>query len=386
MIIQGVDFDGAEFTLRWPRELFIYEAKQLLKRSDLPQFPERVAALCGEAFVDADIQRTLESDVRSSIWTEDWPQKTPSKPGDRARDFLEHLTNHPELLQGHVRRRYYAERLNRTDQPLQPGQSRPLATSFFNVIAEMSDAGYFPEILPKICVDDSSDWEPDPSDKISKSIGMRVSWPDDIRDDQLSMPTLYSVIEYFHDEAQRPRQRRFHNFDNCGIDHSDFSKRSGGVVYRWRVNELLEQHGVGLKLGSEAPELGHLIKRASLSLDNLASDVVQEAPENQQDEKGKIESAIRGYRRRGANIHDRRKAVASLADVLEYYRDEFKDVQFTKSDEGDLFQIFNKFTIRHGKKTEQGDYGDEYLDWVFWTTLAAIQLVHRLGIEPISPR
>lgn len=379
MIFQGVDFDQADFTLRWPRELFVYEAKQLLRRSDLPQFPQRVVTLCGEAFVDADIERILESEFRTFAWT-----RTIDQSLEGAKALLEELIAQPELLRRYTRRRYYAERLQDTEQSGQAGQAgqaRWLATSFYHLVGEMSESGYFPEILPKICVDDHDDWVPDPSDKISKNVGAPVAWPNDVRDNNISESVLYSVMEYFHDEAQRPRKRWVHTFGNCGSHHDDFSKRSGGVVYRWRVNELLEQHEVWLKLGNEGDEAGLLIKHAPFSLDYLTSDVTSAAPWNDKDEKGKIQSAIRAYRRRDATVHDRRKAVASLADILEHYREEFKQVRFTRGDEGDLFQIFNNFAIRHGKKTEKGDYGDEYLDWIFWTTLAAIQLVHQLGIE-----
>ena len=56
-----------------------------------------------------------------------------------------------------------------------------------------------------------------------------------------------------------------------------------------------------------------------------------------------------------------------------------KSGEFTKGDESDLFNIFNNFAIRHGKGVQKNDYGDEYLDWTFWTSLAAIQLVQGLN-------
>ncbi|WP_150460425.1 hypothetical protein [Nesterenkonia ebinurensis] len=376
MIISGADFDEADFTLRWPRELFLYEVKQLLRRSDVAEFSERVAALCGEAFIDADIEHILKNASTASAWG---ASRTSSD--DVPKMFLEQLITQPDLLKGYSRRVYYAERFDNAESTNRADLTATLATSFYHLISELAAAGYFPMILPKICVDDDTDWEPDPSDKISKSIKVPVTWPDDVRDNNLSKPVLYSVIEYFHDEAQRPRRNHYHNFGNCGTHHYDYSKRSGGVVYRWHVNELLQKHEVDLRLGNQGEEEGLLIRHASLSLDNLSRDVIAAVPKNDIDEKGKIESAIRLYRRWDSTIHDRRKAIASLADVLEHYRDEFKQIQFTRGDEGDLFQIFNKFTIRHGKKTDRNDYGDEYLDWIFWTTLAAIQLVHRLGIS-----
>lgn len=118
MIIHSIDFDEADFTLRWPKELFIYEAQQLLARSDRPEFPRRVAALCGEAFVDADIERTLENAGNTWAWT-----GSGSESHDSTMGFLEYLISHPELLRGYTRRVYYAERV-KASLPLE-GALRP---------------------------------------------------------------------------------------------------------------------------------------------------------------------------------------------------------------------------------------------------------------------
>lgn len=361
-----LDVNELELTLRWPRDMFVYEANQILKRSSHPAFTRRISALCGEAFGEADLEEHLE---------QTWPASSDLGSSLAATTFLTKLIEQADQFEEPTRRAYYAERHSKLESPR---QMDALGYGLHRVVSEMSKSGYFPGLFPVICVDDDDPLQPDPSEKISAHIGHLITWPDDVSRNKLNGPVLYSVIEYLHDEAQRPQRRYYHNFGSCGMHYEDFSKRAGGMVYRWRVNELLEQHRVGLKLSNEGDEKGLLIRHAPWSLDSLAVDIAEATAEREPTETEKIESAVRSYRRRDATIHDRRAAIASLASVLEPRRQQFKEFQFAKGDESDLFRIFNTFSIRHGAKQKE-DYGEEYLDWVFWTTLAAIQLVHRLG-------
>ncbi|NJM91012.1 MAG: hypothetical protein HC863_01715, partial [Myxococcales bacterium] len=47
-------------------------------------------------------------------------------------------------------------------------------------------------------------------------------------------------------------------------------------------------------------------------------------------------------------------------------------------DEGALFEIANKFDLRHRKADQRRDYPDEYLDWIFHWYLATIELTNQL--------
>lgn len=99
-----------------------------------------------------------------------------------------------------------------------------------------------------------------------------------------------------------------------------------------------------------------------------------------------VEAAINKFRRRGATPTDRRDAIRDLADVLEHYRPSVK-VHLLSKDEGALFEIANKFWIRHNKPDQYKDYDRElWWAWLFYIYLASIALVVRLverqkGIE-----
>jgi hypothetical protein len=57
--------------------------------------------------------------------------------------------------------------------------------------------------------------------------------------------------------------------------------------------------------------------------------------------------------------------------VLEERRQLIK-AELGTPDEGALFQIANKFAIRHQRASQQADYDPAFLDWIFWWYLATV--------------
>lgn len=93
--------------------------------------------------------------------------------------------------------------------------------------------------------------------------------------------------------------------------------------------------------------------------------------------QGKVGHAIALFRGRGASLEERRSAVRVLADVLEPRRQLLKD-RLTSKDEGALFEVANRFAIRHNDEAQQGSYDPVFLDWLFWWYLATVELTDRL--------
>ena len=356
-----VNMADLDYTLVWPRELFEWEARRvLLLKGNLSA---RIEALLAEAFADADIAAAL---TPKPSWLSN---VSPSDTDDRA--LLQALIAEGSPVRPYKRAQYWMERREGTSPKV---HRKLLSQAFLELIEDMQEHGYFPKVLPKGCVDAYGSWNENPGADISKAIRYEVSWPDDLKQESLSFPddVLYSIIEYFHDQSQRPRTRSMHGWNDCGYHYDDYNKASGGVVYRWRVNELLDSYDVGLRLGSRGEEVGKLIQHAALSLDELGDQAISI---DMSDRDKIVAEAIQLYRKRAATTTDRRAAIAQLANFLELRRSELKKVQFASGDESALFQIFNKFMIRHGDSAQRGDYGDEYLDWIFWTSVSAIQLI-----------
>ncbi|MBC9944182.1 hypothetical protein ICL81_06600 [Leucobacter sp. cx-328] len=356
-----IDVAELDYSLVWPRELFEWEARRILTSKG--NASAKIEALFGEAFADVDVAAVVAPAPRG------YGAAPPSDAEDRA--LLQSLISNESPVRPYKRAQYWLERQKDSEPRI---QRKRFSEAFLELIDEMQDLGYFPKALPRGCVDDRGSWGFDLSAEISKAIKCNIVWPDDLKQESLSFPddVLYSVIEYFHDQAQRPRTRSLHETFGCGYHYENFSKASGGVVYRWRVNELLDSYDVGLRLGNQGDETGKLIQHAALNLDELGDQAIAV---DAFDRDRTVADAIQLYRKRAATTTDRRAAIAQLANYLELRRSELKKVQFSSGDESALFQIFNKFMIRHGDSAQRGDYGDEYLDWIFWTSVSAIQLV-----------
>lgn len=360
-------FEEFDLSLKWPLELFVWEGKRVLALQPDAAFTAMVETLLDEAFFDGDIASTI---VRgdSSAWA-----RGSGGSALGAREILANLLAEPRRLRAYVEPQYWIERKGGVDDRF---GSRSFALEFHDLIDEMSETGYFPKVFPKGCVDAGFTHPDELSASISRAIHAEVVWPGDFIDSKISSDVLFSVIEFFHDNAQRPRWRTVHAYADCGYHYEGGNKESGGVVYRWRVNQLLGAHGVGLRLGSKGDEKGRLIRHSSLNLDELEESLAEEPADV---EEQKVATAIRLFRTRSSSVTERRAAIAVLAGYLERHREAFKAAELSRGDEGALFNIFNSFAIRHNKKADRQEYGEEYLDWIYWVTLAAIQLLKELN-------
>lgn len=78
----------------------------------------------------------------------------------------------------------------------------------------------------------------------------------------------------------------------------------------------------------------------------------------------RVRRAQERFARPGATVADHRDAVRDLADVLEMLRPRLGNAISAK-DEDALFEIINKFGIRHANRLQQDDYNALWLFWMF---------------------
>jgi hypothetical protein len=367
------------YALTWPRGLFEWEARRILA---LPvadsEWASKATHLLREAYHDEEVALAFRAQYPSSYSI--WDVRSDDDPDKAGRDWLTALLKDDLRLQPYRAPIYYAERNGAVDA-LAPGQNEAtFAQDFFELIDTMRETGYFPKVLPKDCVDEYLD-----RDEVRKTIRratkLEVSWPltgPDIRN--LPDAALYSLVEYFHDHAQRPRRSWYHDFSDCGLHYEDCNSTSGHSVYRWRVNSLLTSHKVPLRLGTSGEEQGRLIRVFNTPLDDLATQQIAQRVGDPEDE---VAHAVRKFRARDATVIDKRAAIALLYGELEPKRNAMKK-KVSSSDESDLFRIANQFTIRHRDKAQRSDFGEEFLDWTFWTYLATANLMDEIAARNVA--
>lgn len=363
------------YALSWPRALFVWEAHRILQTAQEHKLRLWTEHLLREAFEDEGIAEVFAAKLEAIATADAWG--VPSKPtasADTPRGWLQALLTDEKRLKPYKPPVYYAERHSSYLADIGPDTRYSFAEDFIELVEEMSRAGYFPKILPKICEDETWSETIDVSKELRRATRQVIEWPlTPVQASMLPEPTVYSLVEYFNDQAQRPREAVWHNWNECGFDYSAFNRESGGAVYRWRVNELLDSHEAPLRLGSVGEEQGRLVHYFSGEQDALLTAEIESRKTEPLDE---VAHAIRMFRARGANNIDKRAALAILAGRLETKR-KYLEGKTSKGDVDDIFHIANKYHIRH-RKDQVSEEREEYLDWMFWNFFSMVRLLAAL--------
>ncbi|MFQ6331525.1 hypothetical protein ACLMAL_36130 (plasmid) [Nocardia sp. CWNU-33] len=384
----------ADYVLRWPRELFVLEAKALLAGAP-PSLGKsggwvgEVGLLLTEAFVSETPAQDFEnldsawpvSSARAKPEVDDpWgsatpPHKTSSFP---EREFLEQLVaTSSQFPEQHAPKLYYSQRMAgpTTHVPLVEPDLESAQREWVAAINDFQQRGYLGKAAPDPCVDDdySGGFPEEVLDTvITDRLRQRGLWSP--RPESWEEATFFDLVEIFHDLVARPRQRHFHNYNGCGWHYSNFTPRPARILYRWTVNRILTRNNIGVRLAKSGEDVGRLVSET----DDARADLVEAAMNTPAPaRKASVAHAIALFRSRNATIDEKRSACVTLAGLLEERRALLKQELF-KADEGDLFLIANKFGIRHRDAKQKIDYDTAYLDWIFWWYLATNELTDRL--------
>lgn len=367
------------YTLAWPPALFAWEGANILRTASGQDLRGCIEHLLREASVDESAADSFVSEFpanQEAASIQGWgvPAGVTPSQSDRIRAWLQRLISDDRRLRPYQAPVYFAERQSGSFMS-GSDRSTSFAADFVELVEELAEEGYFPKILPKLCEDDRWADLPDVSKEIRRATRQTVSWPlNSVSAQLLPELTVYSLVEYFHDQAQRPRLAEWHSWNECGYHYSVFNSESGGAVYRWRVNELLASHKAPLRLGSLGDERGRLIHHFSAEQDAL---LTEELEAKSADPANEVAHAIRMFRARDANNIDKRAALALLYKRLEPKR-KYLERKTTKGDVDDIFNIANRYHIRHSVGQQFNEEREEYLDWMFWNFLSMVRLLDAL--------
>jgi hypothetical protein len=352
--------DVSDYELVWAPDLFAAEARRILARSRVD--PDAVDLLLREAFRDDSAAEDAAS---------------PAPFGSRDSGNIVSLSSR-DALAGLADVAHSIPRFS-APQPYWPqrqGKAAPgphldalrARDGFAGLIEELERTGYLDQAFPRSCVDDRDPPDPDPAAELEKRLGLPSLWP--LAPGERDEATFYGLIEVYHDLVARPRVRHLHSYAGCGWHYSQFSVTAGRQVYRWKVNELLKAAGVGYALAGAGEDVGRLVATYNDGRSGLIDDVLANARPGT---ASQVAHAVALFRSRTADAEYKRSAILTLAGVLEERRQLIK-AELGTVDEGALFQIANKFAIRHQRAGQQADYDPAFLDWIFWWYLATVEL------------
>jgi hypothetical protein len=240
------------------------------------------------------------------------------------------------------------------------------------LVNELMAEHYFAQKLGFDCVDGNGDTDSSPRLELEARLGKPDLW--DTSDTQWTEDDLCDFMEVFHDLAARPTRGWYHSYSNCGFHPSHFSARSGQALYRWRINQLLETTTLGVRMADEGEDVGRMVMGAPTGVSDLVDDALRTSTQESRDD---VIHAVALFRARSSTRSDQRSAIVTLAGVLEQRRDLLEAELLTK-DEAALFEVANKFDLRHRKDNQRTDYDGAFLEWIFYWYLATVNLTNRL--------
>jgi len=376
--------ERGELRLVWPADLFAAEARALLKASYADE--DDLGLLLDEAFADG---RALELFLSlRPVRYNGGGYAGPSAPGTTHPGvvLVEELIGEAEAgrLPRHEPRRYWSARRRPVEAP-SPLDLDSVKSDYADLLARFDEAGYLDDAFGSSCPDARSDRDTAGRRRLTALLHTDTAslWP--LRqppgpwDEQVAVEQLWSqdqfcdMVEAMHDLVARPRRRVWHPFHE-EWDYDDFARAAGQAVYRWRVNELLARSELDLRIASDGEDVGFLVHATGDDRDQLVTTVLATPDLKDQAE---VTHAVGLFRSRTAAREHKRSAVVALARVLEGRRGLLK-AELIRGDEGALFEIANRFDLRHRKADQRPDYDDAYLDWIFWWYLATVELTNRL--------
>jgi len=240
-----------------------------------------------------------------------------------------------------------------------------------SLLTSFEQCDFFQEWFGKDCVDGSSEGKAgaDPGAFVERRTFRDDIWHPGKRWSDWDKDALFTAVEFFYDYVSQPTDGYIHGYANCGYHATAFDAAPARAEYRTEVNSIL----VHLEDGFELLQDGEVVHQAPSGFEQLLKASPPPIPGKAYEMR--LRSAIKKFRSRSASPDDRRDAVRDLADVLEYLRPEVKKV-LTKKDDATIFEIANKFAIRHWDESQYDDYTRPvWLSWMFYFYLATIHAV-----------
>lgn len=183
--------------------------------------------------------------------------------------------------------------------------------------------------------------------------------------------TLFSVIEILYDHIAK------FNYDESKIE-TDKAK----AEYTEMLNNLLRAYKTGYYL---VPTTGFVMEQPNEALEKQLTYDGEGMPEGVYEQ---LKSASQSFYRFDADLESKKKAIASLADILEYVRAEVKDLFNSEygvpKNEHDklIFDIVNNYNIRHDNQRQKTSYSkDIWYEWMMQYYTSVIIAFYKLKSE-----
>lgn len=194
--------------------------------------------------------------------------------------------------------------------------------------------------------------------------------------DEITEDRIFDVIEFLYDHVAEPGELVSMTTDE-GYDYSDYDGydvESGKKEFREKVNAFLCDFGNGYELSED----GMILSIGDHGLKHILDAEI--IPYDEINVDSKVRDAIIKWRNRHLDIRERKQAIRELADVFEWLKKTKKISKIlSRKDESAIFEIANKFSIRHHDPNQKREYDESiWYAWIFHFYLATYHAVIRM--------
>jgi hypothetical protein len=190
---------------------------------------------------------------------------------------------------------------------------------------------------------------------------------------------IFDAIEFLFDYVSAPCDYGLIT-DETGFSYSDFQnhdKIAGQLAFREKANMFLSDY----KNGYELKEEGIILALGQEGLQYILDAKI--LPYDEVNVDSKVRQAITKWRNRDLNLSEKKEAIREMADVFEWLKktNKLKGI-LERKDESDLFEIANKFDIRHHDPKQNKNYDRNiWYAWIFHFYLATYHAVIRMLLK-----
>ncbi len=222
---------------------------------------------------------------------------------------------------------------------------------------------------------------PSPTQYFLLHTGKTKIWP--IEDNLLkySEDEIFTLIEIYYDSIERCEWKENEDGE-WDWERDTITPKSEFCTY---VNNILRFYGNGYCL---EPSRGFIMLVPNEALQHQLNAIV---PCITNEVFEQLSSATKDFYRFDATLERKKKAIATLADILEPLRNDLKDIlneecSIAKNDHDKLiFDIVNNFNVRHNNKKQYKEYSvGIWYDWMMQYYTSVIIAYYRLREKKVD--
>jgi hypothetical protein len=190
---------------------------------------------------------------------------------------------------------------------------------------------------------------------------------------------IFDALEFLYDHVSKPGELVGlpRDGDDGSYDYDGYDDEEGQEEFRNKANSLLADYKTGFELTRE----GTILALGTHGLQHmLDAEIITYDDENVD---SKVRSAIAKWRNRHFSLSEKKEAIRELADVFEWLKKTKKlGTVLDGKDESAIFEIANKFAIRHHDPKQKTNYDRPiWYSWIFHFYLATYHAAIRLLIN-----